>query len=275
MAENAHSARAFFSRLMAPILVAAVCIFGLGTLQNYVDSLRDTDTNSELLYFPNTESLHYFTAGLGNVVADFMWYRTVQYTAQEFKSQESKFEWLDHMIRAVTSFDPHYIDAYRYGGLFLALIDAEELSIPILKEGFRNNPLSWEIPYELHTIYLMNQHDQPGSRVIASHYALLVAERHEDAYKQFYIELAQGLLSGKDMHDEAIAIMTMVVRDATDPFLKGHAEIRLLYAYIEKIVCAAQNSHGLCFLPGETDRIDSGSSQCGVDRHAARKCRRR
>lgn len=234
MSEKTKSISSVFSRLVFPVIIAVAGIFGLGMVQSHVDTLRDLDVNDELLYFPNAKSLRYFTAGLDNVVADFMWYRTVQYTAQEFNSQEKKFEWLDHMVGIVTSLDPHYIDAYRYGGLFLALIDAEELSIPILKEGFRNNPLSWEIPYELHTIYLMNRRDQEGSRVIASHYALLVAERHENDYRQFYIELAQSLLSGEDMHDEAIAIMTIAVRDATDPFLKKQAETRLLYAHIEK-----------------------------------------
>ena len=166
-----------FGTVALPICISVISMGSFGMLQKHVDSLREADLNNEMLYFPNAEYLHHFTAGLENVVADFMWYKTVQYTAREFKTREFKFTWLEHMVRIVTTLDQHYVDPYRYGGLFLSMIDAEELAIPILKHGIVQNPNSWEIPYELHTIYLMNRGDDPSSKLLASRYAMMVAER--------------------------------------------------------------------------------------------------
>jgi hypothetical protein len=217
-----------------PLVITIVSIGGLASMQRHVDALRESDLNNELLYFPNDRLLRYLAAGQENVIADFLWYRTVQYTAKEFGSEEHKFEWLEHMINIVTALDPHNIDAYRFGGLFLALIGADDLGIPILEDGFRNNPQSWEMPYELHTVYLMKGDEDPEFRILASKYALLVAERHEERYKKRYLELAENILSGGDLHEEAIEMLKDAVEEASDPFLRKQSEFQLLMAYIKR-----------------------------------------
>jgi hypothetical protein len=221
-------------RIIVATVVTIIGLGGVGQIQSHVDSIREAKADYEMLYFPNEKLIRHLTAGLDNVIADFMWYRTVQYTAKEFRSKESKFVWLEHMTGVVTTLDPHHLDGYRYGGLFLALIGAEDLAVPILQEGFKNNPMSWELPYELHTIYLLSAETDPANTILASHYAMMVAERHEDRYKEFYVGLAQNLLSGSDRHDDAIELLTLALNNTKDPFLRQQAEAKLLEAIIAK-----------------------------------------
>lgn len=226
-------------KIFAPLFIAALMIPGLGWIQSTIDKQLEADTGNELLYFPNDKMLRHFTAGLDSVVADFLWYRTVQYTGETFATPGEKFTWLEHMIRTTAQLSPEYEDPYRLGGQLLAALDTEktgraENAMNVLKEGLVNIPHSWRIPYEMHTIYLMNRRNEPMANVLASRYALMVAERHEPEYRETFIGLSQGLLTGRDMHEEAIELFTDRVERATDPVMRALAEKQLNIAIIEK-----------------------------------------
>lgn len=225
-----------FGKVVLPIVVIALSLSLAGTLQRHIDSFRNKDTINEVLYFPNDKFLKHFTAGLSNVLADFMWYKTVQYTSKEFNSDEARFTWLEHMIRATNRLDPYYADPYIYGGLFLSSIRADDAAEEILKEGLVNCPTSWRIPYELHSLYLMNKRHEPGAQQMASHYALLVAERQEGKMQEDYIKLANDLLLKENMVDEAVEFFTRAVQTAEDPLIRQHLEAQLRIAIIEKNV---------------------------------------
>jgi hypothetical protein len=217
-----------------PVLIVLVSVPGLGLVQQQMDDMLEEEVGNQLLYFPNDNLLRHFTAGLSGVLSDWMWYQTVQYTGEEFMNQDSKFTWLEHMIRTTTALSPGHEDAYRYGGSFLAVIGSDDTGMEILKEGFINNPKSWTIPYEMHTIYLMNRRDDENSNLYASRYAYLVAERHDPEYRSKYFTLAQSLLKNENMNEEAVRFFSEKVANATDPVLRGMAESQLRVAVIEQ-----------------------------------------
>ncbi|MFP6583032.1 MAG: hypothetical protein VCD00_10835 [Candidatus Hydrogenedentota bacterium] len=221
-------------RIVAPLLVVIAALPTLGMLQHSIDTMHDAQTANEMLYFPNDKLLRHFTAGLDNIVADFMWYRTVQYVGEEFLDQTVKGSWLAQMVTTTTKLSPHHVDAFRYGGSLLAAIGSDEEAMKLLKEGFYHNPDSWTIPYEMHSVYLMNRREEPNANLLASRYAYLVGERHEPEYRSMYFELSQKLLERENMHAEAVAFFRDKVARAKDPMLRSLAEAQLRIAIIER-----------------------------------------
>jgi tetratricopeptide (TPR) repeat protein len=219
-----------------PLIILVAGIFVTGSVQRHVDGLHEKNTVNGVLYLPNDKLLKYFTGGLSNILADLMWYQTVQYTAKEFNSEDARFSWLEQMIRATNRLDPYYVDPYRYGGIFLAGIGDDEVAEEILQTGLRHQPNSWELPYELHSLYLMNRRHEPGAQKIASHYAYMIAERIDGEMKQAYFDLSRNLLLKENMVDEAVEFFTRAVKTADDPLVRAQAEAQLHLALLEKNV---------------------------------------
>ena len=217
------------------VLVVLGCL-SIGTVQRHIDGFHKADTTNDILYFPNDKMLKHFTGGLSNILADYMWYKTVQYTSKEFNSEHARFTWLEQMVRTTIQFDPYYLDPYVYGSIFLAGINADDAAIEILHTGLLKRPNSWRIPYELHSIYLMNKRHEPGAQRLASHYAYMVGEREEGDMKEAYIELSRNLLLKKNMVDEAVEFFTQAVAVADDPLIRKQAQAQLRIALMEKNV---------------------------------------
>ena len=225
------------TRKLIVSIVLVVAGFGMtGSMQRHIDGMYAETTVNEVLYFPNDHLLKHFTGGLSNVVADIMWYRTVQYMSKEFNSDEARFTWLEQMVRATNRLDPYYVDPYRYGGVFLASIGDANVARDILHEGLVNCPDSWVIPYELHALYLMNKRHEPNAKEMASYYAFMIGERHDGELKQAFFNLSRQLLMKDNMVDEAVRFFTQAVETAEDPLLRQQAENQLRIAIIEKNV---------------------------------------
>ncbi len=172
----------------------------LATVQRQIDALKESRPAEErLLYLPNERLLNHFTCGMSSVIADVLWLRCIQYTAMHFKT-DMKFEWLDHMADVVTRLDPYFVAAYRYSGVFLAALKADdEASIELLKRGMRINPDTWQLPYEAGMIYLLNRRDWPDSRKIAGAYLKMAVETGKAP--PHVAETAHGLLSRQNLFD--------------------------------------------------------------------------
>lgn len=155
------SARALAWPLIAAALIHGFVVFA----QTRVDAARRDAPpgGGELLYLPNERLMTHFTAGLGGVIADLLWIRCVQYTAAEAKGARN-FAWLNHMVNTVVRLDPHFTDAYRYGGMFLAALKADDdASLDLLHRGMAMCPFAWELPYEAAMVHLLNRRDRPDS----------------------------------------------------------------------------------------------------------------
>lgn len=157
------------------IALAVALLFGASVLAQQGALRHREPMPTELMYLPNEKLLTHFTGGMSSIVANMLWLRCVRYIAQEAKGARN-FEWLEQMIRTVVRLDPHFVDAYRYGGLFLAALKAEDdAGLALLHEGIRRNPRAWELPYECAMIYLLNRGDQPGARDMAAFYLSMSA----------------------------------------------------------------------------------------------------
>jgi len=185
--------------IIAPVAIALawVCSF---TAQPRIDRIRAPQTLDEaLLYLPNEKLLTHFTAGMSSIVADLLWLKCVQYTALHFIS-DRKFTWLNHMCQTITRLDPYFVSVYRYGGMFLASLDAnDDASLRLLHAGMKRNPRAWELPYEAAMVYLLNRRSEPGAQETAAAYlGMAVATGNAP---RFVVEVAQGLLNKHNLVD--------------------------------------------------------------------------
>ncbi len=210
------------SKIIASVVVV-LCFMGLiGFSQARIDALHEEALEDELLYIPNKTLLKHFTAGMSNIVADLLWVETIQYTVREFHDPQRKFTWLEHMCHAVTDLDPYFEGAYVNGGMFLSSIGADEKALKLLRKGFVRNPDSWEIPYEMVKVYVLNRRDLPESPAITTHYLRMLAERHE--YPEMYLSWARQIQEENDIGDEGRAIWEDVIANSKNKFVRELAE---------------------------------------------------
>lgn len=221
--------------VIAPITIVSAVGFAM-VAQNKIDAMRDETLDEELLYLPNERLLNNFTAGMSSVIADLIWLRTIHYTVKEFHNVNRKFTWLEYMCNTVTQLDPAFTDAYVYGGMLLAAIAADDKAIPLLQRGMVQNPYSWEVPFEIAKVYLLNRREQPESPIMAAYYLQAVAERSENP--QFYIDWIERLHDKHDLNQDARTIWELVIANNEDEFIIEIAREKLLELDIHENIAA-------------------------------------
>jgi hypothetical protein len=88
--------------------------------------------------------------GFDNLVADVYWIRAVVYFGgQRRATQQKQFDQLYPLLDLVTSLDPHFRIAYRFGSIFLAEsypggAGRPDLAIQLLQKGMAADPRRWE-----------------------------------------------------------------------------------------------------------------------------------
>jgi len=210
--------------IIAPLCVA-LAFAGIVTAQRQIDGMKQKAFYDELLYLPNEKLLNHFTAGMSSIIADFLWIRCVHYTAQHFKG-DGKFTWLNHMCNMITRLDPYFAAVYRYGGIFLAALKADDdAGIDLLKRGMVRNPDAWELPYEIAMTYLLNRGDQPDSPIHAARYLAMAVETGKAP--AFVADVASSLQGAHNLTDIERA-MWEKTRTSEDPFLRDLAQRKLV-----------------------------------------------
>jgi tetratricopeptide (TPR) repeat protein len=112
----------------------------------------------EPIFFPRVEILRPALLGFTGLAADLTWIRTVQYFGGRVEHREN-FPQLYQLVDLVTSLDPHFVDAYVYGGLFLTIVGQYPNAITIYEKGVAANPSAWQIPHDLGRLYFLELHD--------------------------------------------------------------------------------------------------------------------
>ena len=110
---------------------------------------------ADLGYLPPPPVARLLTFGYQHLGADLMWIRTVQYFGKHLET-DRRFPRLSELLQVTVGIDPHFIEAYRYGGLFLWIADGREAPVALLEDGFRHNPDRWEMPHDLGRLYFLS-----------------------------------------------------------------------------------------------------------------------
>ncbi len=107
---------------------------------------------------PRVEVLRPLLLGVHPLVADLYWLRTIQYFGEHIAT-DRRFPHLYRLTDYVTSLDPHFVDAYEVGGLFLSMAGQYPEAVAVYEKGIARNPTRWELPYDLGRMYFLELKD--------------------------------------------------------------------------------------------------------------------
>jgi tetratricopeptide (TPR) repeat protein len=148
--------------------VACLCVLlitgavAAGLLRILDSSRPKAATNADVPWLPPASAVRVMSLGYHALAADLFWFRTVQYFGERIQS-DTRFPYLYRLVDLATSLDPHFLDAYQLGGLFLSIGRAFPEAIAIYRKGIEHNPDRWELPYELGRMYFLDLGDIPAA----------------------------------------------------------------------------------------------------------------
>jgi len=96
--------------------------------------------------------------GYHALAADLFWFRAVQYFGEHIQG-DRRYPYLYQLVDLATSLDPHFVDAYQLGGLFLSIVRAFPEAAAIYRKGIEHNPDRWELSYDLGRMYFLDLGD--------------------------------------------------------------------------------------------------------------------
>jgi tetratricopeptide (TPR) repeat protein len=108
---------------------------------------------------PRARVLRPLLLGFHPLAADLYWVRTIQYFGAHIQT-DREFPHLYALVDLVTSLDPHFVEAYQLGGLFLIIGKRLPEAIAIYEKGIAANPERWELPYDLGRLYFLDLKDE-------------------------------------------------------------------------------------------------------------------
>ena len=149
--------------------VAAAIALAAATLQARERWFPRAPSEQRLLYLTNGRVADRLSLSFDSVVSDVYWIRTVQYYAQERKSQRginqlgNRYELLSPLLDLTTTLDPHFAVAYQFGAIFLAEPPPDgagrlDLAIALLEKGLRVEP-RWQYAEALGFLHYWHSHD--------------------------------------------------------------------------------------------------------------------
>jgi tetratricopeptide (TPR) repeat protein len=184
-------------------------------------STRRERNQEELMYFPSGLGLRLLGLGQSMTLADLLWLRAIQYYG-EHRLTDNRFPLAGHIFETITQLDPHFAEAYLFGGLVLA---AEGGDLPrglaLLRRGMAWNPWRWDLAFETGFVYYVAAKDDaqaarffeqarrlPGASAIATRFAAHLRARTGD-------------------NEAALALWEELLRGTTHPALRDLAERKI------------------------------------------------
>ena len=152
---------------------AAITVCALGGVALAAGVLQARESTYPLP--PVTERLMYLRSGkaadrlmlsFDALAADVYWIRSIQHYGRDLKARHrsNRFELVDPLLDLTTTLDPHFLIAYRFGAVFLALQPPNgpgraDLAIRLLEKGVAANPTRWQLAHDLAFVHYFHTGD--------------------------------------------------------------------------------------------------------------------
>jgi tetratricopeptide (TPR) repeat protein len=145
---------------LAGVLAGAVLVGGVVPLHRHQAVATKFDLVEERVWLlPPVGALRIASLGFHAMAADTVWLLTVQYIGGHFMT-DGRFPELRRLVEAVVGLDPHFVEAYTLGALFLNYSGAHvQASLDLLQRGYRANPGRWELPHDIARTYYLDLKD--------------------------------------------------------------------------------------------------------------------
>jgi tetratricopeptide (TPR) repeat protein len=145
--------------LAIPVLLVA-SLLGSVLVAAVLDGRRaDAMPEESLRYVPDARYLKPILLGFHGVAADLLWIQIGQYVGTHVET-DRQFPQLAKALDLATSLDPHFLEPYRWGGLYLLYLGRQPLAaVSLLEKGAAANPERWELPHDLGRYYYLEARD--------------------------------------------------------------------------------------------------------------------
>jgi len=152
------------------IQLVLACAIGAALIKPVQDRLDERIGKSakvlDLLYFGSPTVVKRLALGYDGLLADVYWMRAVQYYGrrEEADRRPVRYGNLAALLDITTTLDPHLLNAYRFGGVFLG--EPEPMgagqpleAIRIIDRGIRTFPLEWHLRFDKGFVYFWYVND--------------------------------------------------------------------------------------------------------------------
>jgi hypothetical protein len=119
-----------------------------------------------VLWLPNAHLVKHAALGFDALAADIYWIRAVVYFGRQRLSTrpDKTYDLLYPLLTLVTTLDPRFTVAYRFGALFLTEPspggpNRPDQAITLLKNGVLQNPDRWEYMHDIGFVYAWSHRD--------------------------------------------------------------------------------------------------------------------
>ncbi len=127
-------------------------------------------TLEEVLYLPSGKTLKRMSLGYSDLLADIYWTRAVQYFgAKHPRNSIRRYDLLYPLLDIATDLDPHLIEAYQTGSIFLCQKVPEgagqpDKAVTLLEKGVRENPTFWRMYFTLGFVHYLDRRDYKAAQ---------------------------------------------------------------------------------------------------------------
>ena len=205
-------------------LLGSILVAGLLDGSTRLTGGVDATAGQERLYLPDARYAKPLLLGFHGAAADLLWIRIVQYVGTHFQGDKG-YPQLARALDLATSLDPHFIEPYQFGALFLQMLAREpEAAVSLLEKGAAANPDRWELPHDLGRYYFLEAHDDVKALWWWERAAKLPGRPH-------YLPRFVARLYARTGHTEtALELWTELYRTAQDDHFRSiaHQEIERL-----------------------------------------------
>ncbi|HET6347874.1 MAG TPA: hypothetical protein VFH88_02210 [Candidatus Krumholzibacteria bacterium] len=176
------------------------------------------------LYLPSGKFVEQASLGYEQLAADMVWFQAVQYYGGYAKSQHD-LAYFGGLIDIVNELDPHFVFPYVFGAVVMAQ-DLGDLDrgIHLLKRGMRNNPESWDLPFEIGFLYYTVARDDSSAAKYFDLASRLPGGRDSAARFAAFVYAKAGHL------ETSIRMWEEVERTADQPYMR-----ELAHHYLDKL----------------------------------------
>ena len=140
------------------LAIAGAALAGAVLISRAIPPQAARPETRQAIFFPRVEIVRPALLGFAGLAADLTWIRTVQYFGSRIEGKE-RFPQLYQLVDMTTSLDPHFLDAYQYGALFLTIARQYSNAIAVYRKGIAANPSAWQLPHDLGRLYFLDLQD--------------------------------------------------------------------------------------------------------------------
>jgi len=141
-------------------MVVVLALAGIGAAAGVLHARQTSfdlaPVSERLLYLRSPKAAERLVLDFDALAADVYWIRSIQSYGRDLKSkaETGRFELVQPLLDLTTSLDPHFLIAYRFGAVFLAMEPPQgpgraDLAIQLLEKGLKANPTSWWLAYDI------------------------------------------------------------------------------------------------------------------------------